>query len=128
MAHYWPNENSKWSTLEDLLLYFGVTWFSPLLKYCMIGPSLLTVAQLVRNFWASLALNKNSYLKPCKYCITMYIYISHLTLSWNTWSITTDNHMYSCMLPYYIWSNFLWYGRQLFTVITYIHEPHDESS
>ena len=31
------------------------------LKYYMIGPSFLTVAQMAYNFWASLALNKNSY-------------------------------------------------------------------
>ena len=29
VAHHWPNGNTKWPTLEDLLLRFGTTWFSP---------------------------------------------------------------------------------------------------
>ena len=50
MTHYWPK--------KDLLLHFGATWFSSSIEILMIGPSLLTVAQLACIFWASLVLNK----------------------------------------------------------------------
>ena len=40
----------------------------------MIGPSLLTVAQLACNFWASLALDENCYQKPCSSCLLALVY------------------------------------------------------
>ena len=79
MAHQWPNENTKWPTLEEthcliLALYDLVLQ----LKCCMIGPSLLIVAQLTCNFWASLVLNKNSYQQHwyfslCQLCILVFL-------------------------------------------------------
>ena len=63
--HHWPNENTKWPTLEDLLLHFGVTWFSPSIETLYDWPIIVDcIAQLACNFWASLALNENSYQKP----------------------------------------------------------------
>ena len=64
MAHHWPNENTKWPTLEDLLLHLAQHDLVFQFKYYMISRSLLSVVQLTCNFWASLVLNENSYQKP----------------------------------------------------------------
>ena len=65
MAHHWPNENSKWRTLEGLLLHFGATWFSPSIEILYDRPIIVDCGTVGRKFLSQFGATQNSYQKPC---------------------------------------------------------------
>ena len=50
MAHHWPNENTKWPTLEDQLFHFGATWFSPSIEILYDWPIIVDCDSGSSNF------------------------------------------------------------------------------